>query len=102
MIPEFERAKTFHALDRATIVMGYVSITWCLINLEEGKVYIPHHHHHQHQQYWHGKPLWALAFLRIARHSSLFNAALLQFLTPKILMSCHTHSSRLNLGLPLS
>lgn len=38
--------------------------------------------------------------LRIARHSSLFSATLLQFLTPKILMSCHTHSSLLNLDLP--
>jgi hypothetical protein len=54
-----------------------------------------HHHHH-----WRDSPLWALAFLRIVRHSSPFNATLLQFFTPKILMSCHTHSSHLNLGLP--
>jgi hypothetical protein len=44
--------------------------------------------------------LWALAFLRIARHSSPFNATLFQLFTPKILMSYHTHSSHLNLGLP--
>jgi hypothetical protein len=44
--------------------------------------------------------VWALAFLRIALRSSLFDATLLQLLTPKILMSCHTHSSNLNLGLP--
>jgi hypothetical protein len=54
----------------------------------------PHHHH------WRDSPLWVLAFLRIVRHSSQFNATLLQFFTPKILMSCHTRSSHLNLGLP--
>jgi hypothetical protein len=43
--------------------------------------------------------VWALSFLRNARHSSLFDATL-KFLTPKILMSCQTHSSHLNLGLP--
>jgi hypothetical protein len=32
--------------------------------------------------------LWALAFLRIARHSSPFNAAPLQFFTPKIFPGC--------------
>jgi hypothetical protein len=51
----------------------------------------PNHHDHRH---WHDSPVWALAFLRIVRHSSLFDATLLQSFTPKILMSC------LNLGLP--
>jgi hypothetical protein len=45
------------------------------------------YHHHNH---WHDSPLWALAFLRIVRHSSPFDATLLQFFTPKILMSYHT------------
>jgi hypothetical protein len=44
--------------------------------------------------------VWSLAFLKTARRSSLFDATLLQFLTHKILMSCHTHSSHLSLGLP--
>jgi hypothetical protein len=43
--------------------------------------------------------VWALAFFRIASHSSSFDAALLQFLTPEILMSCHTHFFHLNPGL---
>jgi hypothetical protein len=33
-------------------------------------------------------------------HNHRPDATILQFLTPKILMSCHTHSSHLNLGLP--
>jgi hypothetical protein len=40
----------------------------------------PHFHHHQH---WHDSPMWAPAFLRIARQSSLFNATFIQFLRPK-------------------
>jgi hypothetical protein len=44
--------------------------------------------------------LWTLTFLRIILHSSLFNATLLQFFTPRILMSWHTHSSHLSFGLP--
>jgi hypothetical protein len=37
--------------------------------------------------------------LRIVRHSSPFNAKLLQFFIPNILMSCHTHTPHLSLGL---
>jgi hypothetical protein len=36
--------------------------------------------------------LWALAFLRIIRHSSLFSATLLRFFTARTLMSWHTHT----------
>jgi hypothetical protein len=54
-------------------------------------------HHHQH---WHDSPVWALALLRTVLHLSLFDDTLLQVLMPKILMSYHTYSSHLNLGLP--
>jgi hypothetical protein len=50
--------------------------------------------------HWHDSPLWALTFLRIIHHSSLFSATLLHFFTPRILMSWHTHSSHLSFGLP--
>jgi hypothetical protein len=58
-----------------------------------------YHHHHYHH-HWHDSPLWAVAFLKIIRHSSLLIATLLQFFTPRILMSWHTHSSHLNFGFP--
>jgi hypothetical protein len=61
-------------------------------------------HHQSSSLSLHHSRLWAPAFLRIIRHSSLFNATLLKFCTPRILMSwhthTHTHSSHLSFGLP--
>jgi hypothetical protein len=48
---------------------------------------------HLHQHYWLDNSVCALALLKIARHFPLCNAPIFQFLTPKILMSCHTQSS---------
>jgi hypothetical protein len=50
-------------------------------NIKISKSFNQWYHHHHH---WRDSPLWALAFLIIARHSSPFNATLLQFFTPKI------------------
>jgi hypothetical protein len=52
-----------------------------LISLICIRVYHYHHHH------WHDSPLWALAFLKVIHHSSLFNTTFIQFFTPGILMS---------------
>jgi hypothetical protein len=69
----------------------------CLLNVCVHLGFTCHHHHHHH---WHDSPLWALAFLKNICNSSLFNATLLQFVTPRILTSWHTHSFHLNFGLP--